>query len=86
MQELGIRHPSPAAFENLSPELKTKYPDNPLIKLHPYRAFKMCEAAVRLDGAAIANKLTLIRNANRAIVSGGGEPGIILEQLTINLC
>lgn len=86
MQQLGIRRPSPGAFENISEELKAKYPDNPLIKLHPYRAFKMCEAAAKLDGAAIARKLTLIRNASRALVSGGGKPRIILEQLTIKLC
>ena len=86
MMELGIRHPSPGAFENLSQEIKAKYPDNPLIKLHPYRAFKICETAIRIDGAALAEKLTLIRNANRALVSGGGEPRIILEQLTIALC
>ena len=86
MQELGIRHPTPAAFENLSPELKAKYPTNPLIKLHPFRAYKMCEAAAKLDGASLASKLTLIRNANRALVSGGGDAKIILEQLTLKLC
>ena len=86
MMELGIQRPSPAAFENLSDEVKAKYPNNPLIKLHPFRAFKMCEAAVRLNGAAIAEKLTLIRNTSRALVTGGGEPGILLEQLTIKLC
>ncbi len=86
MQELGIRHPTPAAFENLSPELKAKYPANPLIKLHPFRAYKMCEAAAKLDGASLASKLTLIRNANRALVSGGGDAKIILEQLTLKLC
>ncbi|MBR7131621.1 MAG: DNA polymerase III subunit delta [Lentisphaeria bacterium] len=86
MQELGITRPSPGAFENLSDEKKAKFPDNPLIKLHPYRAFKMCETAMRLDGAAIAGKLTLIRNANRALVSGGGDSRIILEQLTLKLC
>ena len=86
MQELGIQRPSPGAFENLSDEIKAKYPDNPLIKLHPYRAFKMCEAAVKLNGAAIAGKLTLIRDTSRALVTGGGEPRILLEQLTIKLC
>ena len=85
MQELGIQRPSPAAFENLSEEDKAKYPGNPLIKLHPYRAFKMCESAIKLDGAKLANNLTLIRNASRALVSGGGNPRIILEQLTIAL-
>lgn len=85
MQELGIRTPSPAAFERISEEQKAKYPANPLIKLHPYRAFKMCESAVKMDGAKLANSLTLIRNASRALVSGGGEPRIILEQLTIAL-
>ena len=86
MLELGIQRPSPAAFENLSDEVKAKYPNNPLIKLHPYRAFKMCEAAVKLNGAAIAEKLTLIRNTSRALVTGGGERRILLEQLTIKLC
>lgn len=85
MHELGIKHPSPAAFENISQETKEKFPANPLIKLHPYRAFKMCETASRLDGAAIAEKLTLIRNASRALVSGGGDSAIILEQLTVAL-
>lgn len=86
MQELGIRHPTPAAFENLPQEIKAKYPNNPLIKLHPFRAYKMCEAAAKLDGASLAAKLTLIRDANRALVSGGGDAGIILEQLTLKLC
>lgn len=86
MQELGIRRPSPGAFENISPELKAKYPDNMLIKLHPYRAFKMCEAAAKLDGASLSRKLTMIRNTSRALVSGGGNPRILLEQLTVNLC
>lgn len=86
MLELGISRPSPGAFENLSEEQKARFPGNPLIKLHPYRAFKMCESAVKIDGAALARKLTLIRNANRALVSGGGDSRIILEQLTIALC
>lgn len=85
MQELGIKRPSPAAFENIPESIKAEFPNNPLIKLHPYRAFKMCETAARLDGAAIAEKLTLIRNASRALVSGGGDSRIILEQLTIAL-
>ncbi len=86
MQELGIRHPSPGAFENLSPEIREKYSDNPLVKMHPFRAYKVCEAAAKLDGASLAAKLTLIRDANRALVSGGGDAKIILEQLTLNLC
>ena len=86
MRELGISRPSPGAFERIGPEEKAKYPRNPLVKVHPFRAFKMCESAMRLDGAALAEKLTLIRDASRALVSGGGDSRIILEQLTLKLC
>ena len=86
MRELGITRPTPSAFERIGEDKKAQFPDNPLIKLHPYRAFKMCEAALREDGAALAAKLTMIRDANRALVSGGGDPRIILEELTRKLC
>ncbi|MBE6399603.1 MAG: DNA polymerase III subunit delta [Lentisphaerae bacterium] len=85
MQELNITRVNPATFDHIPEDLRAQYPDNPLLKLHPYRAFKMCESAARLSGGEAAQKLTLIRNTSRALVSGGGTPRILLEQLTIKL-
>ena len=85
MQELNISRVNPSTFDNISSELRAKFPDNPLLKLHPYRAFKMCESAAKLSGSDAAGKLTLIRDTSRALVSGGGTPKILLEQLTIKL-
>ena len=86
MHELNVRTVNPATFDRIDPKLREQYPDNMLLKLHPYRAFKMCQSAIRLSGADIAAKLTLLRNTSCALVSGGGEPRILLEQLTLKLC
>ena len=86
MQELGVRSARPATFDRLDETVRARYPDNPLLKVHPFRAYKMCESACRFSGAAIASKLTLIRDTGRALVSGGGDPRILLEQLTLKLC
>lgn len=85
MQELNISRVNPSTFDHIPEELRAKHPDNPLLKLHPYRAFKMCESAARLSGNDAARNLTLIRDTSRALVSGGGTPKILLEQLTIKL-
>ena len=86
MKQLQITRPNPNTFSSLSPELRSNFPDNPLLKLHPYRAFKVCEAAARFNGGALADKLTLIRNVYRKLVSGGGDNRILLEQLVCKLC
>lgn len=86
MHELNLRSVSPATFDRIDPKLREQHPDNLLLKLHPYRAFKMCQSATRLSGAALAAKLTLLRDTGCALVSGGGEPRILLEQLTLKLC
>lgn len=86
MKQLNISRPNPRSFDSLPPDIKERFPDNPLLKMHPYRAFKTCEAACRFNGAALAEKLTAIRDANRALVSGGGDNRILLEQLVCKLC
>ena len=85
MLELGVNRPGPNTFSALPQELKDKYPDNPLLKIHPFRAYKVCEAASRFSSRELAEKLTAIRNASRALVSGGGDKRIVLEQLTLKL-
>lgn len=85
MQQLKLNRVNPRTFDSLPPDLREKYPDNPLLKLHPYRAFKICEAASGFSDAELARNLELVRNANRALVSGGGDRRIVLEQLVLKL-
>ena len=86
MKQLNINRANPNTFSSLPPDAKERFPDNPLLKMHPYRAFKTCEAASRFSGNLLAEKLTAIRDANRALVSGGGDSRILLEQLVCKLC
>ena len=86
MKQLNVTRANPNTFSTLPPDMKERFPDNPLLKMHPYRAFKTCEAALRFSGNMLAEKLTAIRDANRALVSGGGDNRILLEQLVCKLC
>ena len=65
--------------------MKEEFPNTPLLKIHPFRAYKVCEAAANYTDAELIRNLELVRNANRALVSGGGDRRIILEQLIIKL-
>ncbi len=85
MQQLNLTRVNARTFDGLPPDLKEKFPNNPLLKLHPFRAFKICEAAANFSDAELVRNLELVRNANRALVSGGGDRRIILEQLVIKL-
>lgn len=85
LRQLNVRHLNPRTFDSIPDELRERYPDNPLLKMHPYRAFKTCEGAMRFSDAELARNLELIRNASRALVSGGGDRRIILEQLILSL-
>ena len=86
MKELGITRLNPRSFDSLPGDMKSRFPDNPLLKCHPYRAFKMCEAAHALGGFRIAEKLAAIRDASCAAVSGSGDVRLVMEQLILRLC
>lgn len=85
MQELGVSRVNPRTFDVLPEDVRQSHPDNILLKMHPYRAFKVCESAMRFTPKVLAEKLSLIRDANQSLVSGGGEPRMILERLTLDL-
>ena len=85
MAELNIKNPSPRAFETIPEEIRQAHPKNPLLKLHPFRAFKICESAAGISKAGLAFKLNALRDAARKLVSGGGDKRIIMEQLVIQL-
>ncbi len=85
VRQLGLTQVTPRTFDAIPEEVRNRYPDNPLLKLHPFRAFKVCENALRSTDAVLARNLELVRNANRALVSGQGEPRMVLEQLVLQL-
>ena len=72
-------------FSALPQSMKTQYPDNILLKMHPYRAYKVCESASRFSDPELAEALRNILEANRKLVSGGGQPRIVLEQLITSI-
>lgn len=81
MIELSISRATPRTFDSISDEQKAKHPGNMLLKLHPYRAFKTCESASRFQDHELAANLKQVLLTNRALVSGGGDARILMEQL-----
>ncbi|MFA6714027.1 MAG: hypothetical protein WCS27_01555, partial [Victivallaceae bacterium] len=68
-------------FSAVPESVREKYPDNMLLKMHPFRAYKVCESAGRFSDGELAQTLRDILDANRKLVSGAGNPRIVLEQL-----
>lgn len=85
MAELQITRLSPRTFDQIPDAVRAAHPDNPLLKLHPYRAFKICESAGALTPAGLGKKLNALRDAARQLVSGGGNRQIIMELLVLKL-
>ncbi len=85
MRELRLKRVSPRTFEAIPEEVRAASPGNPLLKLHPFRAYKLCESASRIPEEELARKLRCIRDAGRKLVSGGGDRRLLLEQLVRRL-
>ncbi len=85
MRELHVSRVNPHTFDSIPQELRDQHPDNMLLKLHPYRAFKMCEGAARFGDEELARILHAVLKANRALVSGGGDRRIVLEQMIFEI-
>ncbi|MCF6176429.1 MAG: DNA polymerase III subunit delta [Victivallaceae bacterium] len=83
MVQLNISRPNKSYFYSIPDEIKQQYPDNTLLKLHPFRAFKMCENATQFTDRELGNALRVLIDTNRKLVSGGSEPRIALEQLVV---
>lgn len=87
MEELKVtKNLNPRTFDSLDPNLKSQYPNNFLLKQHPFRAYKLCEGALSWDKSAIANAFKAASQANLLLVSGQGTPRHILEQLIFSIC
>lgn len=85
MKLLNMKRPGKSFFYSLPPELKEQQPDNILLKLHPFRAYKLCESAMGFTDRELALALDALIDANRSLVSGGGDSRITLEQLVLKI-
>ncbi|MDD2403752.1 MAG: hypothetical protein PHV75_04545 [Victivallaceae bacterium] len=82
--ELGIKgYVNKGFFESVR---KEDYPGNYLAGLHPFRAYKLCQTAFDFPGEKLAEIMEAILTANRKLVSGAGDPRLILEQMVIEIC
>lgn len=75
---------SPAYFENLFADLKSKGVKNSFVSLHPFRAFKMWGNVKRFSPPEMADVFDAIFEANRAIVTGS-DARRCLESLAIRI-
>lgn len=86
--ELGvdINRIHPKTFDNLPSDLKERFPNNPLLKMHPFRAFKVCENAVSWSSEKLSKALKIAAETNLALVSGNGNPRMVMEQMVLKIC
>ncbi|UDQ98221.1 DNA polymerase III subunit delta [Lentisphaerota bacterium WC36G] len=86
MHELGLNNRlNKSFFYDQAAKLKEQYPDNFLLSVHPYRAYILCSNANIFSDAKLCDILEELLHAQRKMVSGGGDPRIILEQLAVKI-
>ena len=76
----------PGTFNSIPQDVKERFPNNPLLKMHPFRAFKVCENAIAWSPENLAKVLKIASDANLALVSGNGNPRMVLEQMVLKIC
>jgi DNA polymerase III delta subunit len=64
---------------------KAKGNQDPLFSMNPYRLFKMWENASRFEDREFADIFDALFTANRAMVTGAGDPRLILENLIMTV-
>lgn len=86
-EELDVpRRCGPDFFKHVAAGSKEKFPNNSLLSCHPFRAFKLVSGAARFSDEDLAAAVRNLLKANKQLVSSGGDPRIILEQLITNIC
>ena len=86
--ELGLdpNHINPRTFDGIPQDMKERFPNNPLLKMHPFRAFKVCENAGSWSTEKLSQALNIASVANLSLVSGNGNPRMVLEQMVLKIC
>ena len=84
--ELGAPpRPGKNWFYSLAQEIKDRFPANFLIRLHPFRAYMLCESANSFSDRELVEALNALLETNRHLVSGGADSRLALEQLVLRV-
>ncbi len=88
MAELGVdpARLNPKTFDYIPADIKAQHPNNALLKMHPFRAFKVCENAASWNSEKLAKALKIAADTNLSLVSGNGSPRMLLEQMVLKIC
>lgn len=65
---------------------KARGNSDPVFSMNPYRLFKMWENVSRFRDEEFADIFETIFEANRSMVTGAGDPRLILENLVLTVC
>jgi len=86
MLKLGLKgRINPRTFEMIPDVVRAENEGTFLLSLHPYRAYKMCERAQNWTPEALRNALSAATAAFQVLVTGAGEPRLVLEQLILTI-
>lgn len=84
-RKLGIPDNASADyFYSLNESQKSAGTNSPILSLHPFRAFKMWENAIRFSDVKMAEVFDAIFDANKGMVTGA-DPKITLETLVLKI-
>ena len=72
-------------LDKIPQSVKDQNKGNVLLTGHPYRAFMLFSSAIKISDGRLADAIKFLLKANKALVSGGGDSRIVLEQLAIKL-
>ena len=73
-------------FSGMSESEKAELPDCSLLHMHPFRAFKLCEAAQKFSGARLSEIFQSLLETNLALVNGSQPPVSALEKMVRRIC
>ena len=73
-------------FSGMSEAEKADLPDCSLLHMHPFRAFKLCEAARKFSGTRLSEIFRTLLETNLALVTGSQPPVSALEKMVRNIC
>lgn len=85
MRELNLTGVNPRTFDRIPQETRDKFPDNMLLRLHPFRAYKLCERALSFGDEELGGALSALLDANLSLVSGRGDPRMVMERLVFRI-
>ena len=73
-------------IQSIDPRLKESLKGHMMLKMHPFRAWKLYSQSAKFTDARLAAILSDILTVNRQLVSGGCDARIALEMLAVKIC